>query len=103
MERLIRGIRAEYLDQLFYWNAEDLERKLGVFKNYFNAVRAHQGLGETLRRRTQRNRHRRWLTWPVTLGKATATAQFSSQLLPDHQFAMFRQNTGLFPKSGRPS
>ena len=45
VERLIRSIRAEYLDQLFYWNAEDLARKLAEFRNYFNASRVHQGLG----------------------------------------------------------
>jgi len=28
VERLNRSIRAEYLDQPFYWNAQDLERKL---------------------------------------------------------------------------
>ena len=45
VERLIRSIRAEYLDQLFYWNAEDLEQKLASFRDYFNTVRVHQGLG----------------------------------------------------------
>ena len=45
VERLIRSLRTEYLDRLFYWTAEDLERKLALFKGYFNAVRVHQGLG----------------------------------------------------------
>jgi putative transposase len=45
VERLIRSIRSEYLDQLFYWNAPDLERKLDAYRIYFNAVRVHQGLG----------------------------------------------------------
>jgi hypothetical protein len=48
VERLIRSIRAEYLDQLFYWNARDLEQKLASFRDYCNAVRVHQGLsGDT--------------------------------------------------------
>jgi hypothetical protein len=45
VERLIRSLRTEYLDRLFYWNAEDLERKLAAFGCYFNAMRVHQGLG----------------------------------------------------------
>jgi transposase InsO family protein len=48
VERLIRSIRGEYLDQLFYWNATDLERKLDSYRLYFNAARVHQGLaGDT--------------------------------------------------------
>jgi transposase InsO family protein len=45
VERLIGSLRREYLDHLFYWNAGDLERKLELFRSYFNATRAHQGLG----------------------------------------------------------
>ena len=45
VERLIRSIRAEYLDQLFYWNAADLEQKLAEYRSYFNQSRVHQGLG----------------------------------------------------------
>jgi putative transposase len=48
VERLIRSLRTEYLDRLFYWTPEELERKLVSFKSYFNAVRVHQGLsGDT--------------------------------------------------------
>jgi hypothetical protein len=32
VERLIGTIRREYLDRVFFWNSQDLERKLG---NYF--------------------------------------------------------------------
>jgi transposase InsO family protein len=47
-ERLIRSIRTEFLDQLFFWNATDPEQKLGSFRIYYNASRVHQGLaGET--------------------------------------------------------
>src|ERR1700690_570233 len=42
---VIGSLRREYLDHLFYWNAGDLERKLELFRRYFNATRAHQGLG----------------------------------------------------------
>ena len=48
VERLVGTLRREYLDQLFYWNASDLEQKLALFKGYFNTARVHQGLeGET--------------------------------------------------------
>jgi len=48
IERLIATIRQEYLDRLFFWTADDLERKLELFKTYYNAARAHQGLsGDT--------------------------------------------------------
>jgi transposase InsO family protein len=48
IERLIGTLRREYLDRLFFWTADDLERKLELFKNYYNAARVHQGLsGDT--------------------------------------------------------
>jgi len=48
IERLISTLRREYLDRLFFWTADDLERKLESFKNYYNAARVHQGLsGDT--------------------------------------------------------
>ena len=39
--RLIGTIRREYLDQLFLWNKQDLERKLADFAQYYNQNRAH--------------------------------------------------------------
>ena len=45
VERLIGTIRREYLDHVFFWNAQDLERKLGAFLQYYNHTRAHQSLG----------------------------------------------------------
>jgi len=48
IERLIATIRREYLDRLFFWTADDLDRKLELFKNYYNSARVHQGLsGDT--------------------------------------------------------
>ena len=44
VERLIGTIRREYLDCVFFWNAQDLERKLGAFLHYYNHTRAHQSL-----------------------------------------------------------
>jgi transposase InsO family protein len=44
VERLIGTIRREYLDHAFFWNAQDLERKLGTFLQYYNRTRVHQSL-----------------------------------------------------------
>ena len=45
VERLIGTIRREYLNHLFFWNAQDLERKLAQFRHYYNQDRTHQSLG----------------------------------------------------------
>ncbi len=44
VERLIGSIRRELLDQAFFWNAVDLERKLGEYQAYFNGCRTHAGI-----------------------------------------------------------
>jgi len=43
-ERLIETIRREYLDRVFFWNAQDLKRKPGGFLQYYNHSRVHQSL-----------------------------------------------------------
>ena len=36
------------LDHSFFWNADDLERKLNIYKRYFNQHRTHMGIdGQT--------------------------------------------------------
>ena len=37
-------MRREFLDQTLFWNARDLERKLGEFQVYYNAARSHASL-----------------------------------------------------------
>jgi transposase InsO family protein len=44
VERLIGTIRREFLDQVLFWNAHDLERKLTEFQAYYNAARRHASL-----------------------------------------------------------
>ena len=44
VERLVGTVRREYLDRVPFWNANDLERKLDSFKDYYNRQRVHQGL-----------------------------------------------------------
>ena len=44
IERLIRTIRNELLDQILFWNATDLKRKLERFSKYYNENRSHYSL-----------------------------------------------------------
>ena len=44
VERLIGTVRREYLDQVPFWSARDLERKLMSFQDYYNKDRVHRGL-----------------------------------------------------------
>jgi transposase InsO family protein len=44
VERLIGTLRRELLDQVFFWTARDLERKLALFKEYYNRERTHDSL-----------------------------------------------------------
>jgi transposase InsO family protein len=37
-------VRREYLDRVFFWNAADLVRKLGEFRDYYSAHRVHRSL-----------------------------------------------------------
>lgn len=41
VKRLIGTIRREFLDQTLFWNAPDLEKKLGAFMEYYNHSRVH--------------------------------------------------------------
>lgn len=44
IERLIGTIRRECLDQTFFWNSLDLQRKLDEFTDYYNQHRVHSSL-----------------------------------------------------------
>jgi transposase InsO family protein len=44
VERLIGTVRREFLDQVLFWNALDLEQKLTEFQTYYNAARGHASL-----------------------------------------------------------
>jgi transposase InsO family protein len=44
VERLIGSLQREILDQVFFWNTVDLERKLESFQLYFNNSRTHASL-----------------------------------------------------------
>jgi hypothetical protein len=44
VDRLSATVRREFLDHVLFWNARDLERKLGEFQTYYNAARSHASL-----------------------------------------------------------
>ena len=44
VERLIGTIRREHLDHALFWNANDLERRLEEFRQYYNSHRVHTSL-----------------------------------------------------------
>ena len=47
IERLIGTVRREYLDQVLFWSAGDLARKLDEFRDYYNSARVHRSLEGT--------------------------------------------------------
>ncbi|MDP3938988.1 MAG: integrase core domain-containing protein [Deltaproteobacteria bacterium] len=61
VERLVGTTRREFLDQTLFWNAKDLERKLGEFKEYYNEHRAHASLGGGTPAEAGGERPRRWV------------------------------------------
>ncbi len=54
VERLIGTVRREFLDQIPFWGALDLETKLLLFKEYYNRDRVHRGLNGVPPRRKRR-------------------------------------------------
>jgi transposase InsO family protein len=44
VERIIGTLRRELLDQVLFWNATDLERKLTDYQHYYNEHRVHTSL-----------------------------------------------------------
>jgi hypothetical protein len=44
LERLLGTIRREFLDQVLFWNARDLERELADFQTHYNAAPSHASL-----------------------------------------------------------
>jgi transposase InsO family protein len=47
IERLIGTLRREFLDHGFFWNANDLERKLEGYRQYYKANRVQTSKGDT--------------------------------------------------------
>ena len=44
VERLIGTVRREFLDQVPFWSSHDLDRKLRLFREYYNEQRTHRSL-----------------------------------------------------------
>ena len=44
IERLIGSVRRELLDQILFWNTNDLQNKLDEYQHYYNSKRGHCGI-----------------------------------------------------------
>jgi hypothetical protein len=44
IERLIGSVRREMLDKTLFWNANDLQSKLELYRRYYNKERCHHGI-----------------------------------------------------------
>jgi hypothetical protein len=87
VERLIGTIRREVFDQMFFWNALDLTRRLAAFRCYYNEQRVHRSLA--VQHRPNGPAHqRRPLRRSISMaGGSTVVAYFRSQCPLVCQFA----------------
>jgi len=100
VERLIGTVRREYLDQLFFWNARDLEEKLSRFKAYFNQARVHQGLAGITPNQAAGEPPPPRASPHIMIGNPTATDCSNYQLPHDLEFATYRCATLRDDNSG---
>ena len=103
VERLIGTIRREYLDRMFFWNAVDLKRKLGEFKDYYNADRVHRALAGST------PAHRAGAPSPLllrlitTLGGSIVVGCSTRRSRRNYQFATHRFGKGEGREPERPN
>ena len=87
VERLVGTIRRELLDQIPFWSAQDLERKLLHFRDYYNRDRIHASLGGVTPDCKAGDVNRRIVASASISGTLTAAACISYPWLRDPQFA----------------
>ena len=87
IERLVGTIRRELLDQVPFWSAQDLERKLLHFRDYYNRDRIHASLDGATPAGKAADIRRRVISSVSTSGSLTAAACISYPSLPDPKFA----------------
>jgi putative transposase len=87
-ERLIATLRREYLDRLFFWTPDDLERKLESFKNYYNGARVHQGLSGDTPWEKALAQHLKQPVLRISVGKAIAAGYLNCQSPLKWRFAV---------------
>ena len=90
VEWLIGSVRRELLDQVFFWNTVDLERKLRGSQVYFNQSRTPMSLDGNTPVEIHDDVITRRATLAITLGKCIAVDCSNSRWLREHQFAMDR-------------
>ena len=98
VERLVGTVRREYLDQMPFWNAQDLERKLDSFQEYYNCNRVHQGLEGQVPDPELAAKTSQQFASMTTAGNLTAAAYFNYQWRLELEFAPHR----LCSASGKP-
>ena len=102
IERLIGTVLREYLDQVFFWNAIDLRRKLDAFADYYNAHRVHRSLNGTtpIRRACASSPPpARVLLFANMLGRSIVAVCFIHRFQPEYEFAT---NTPFFDHRVKP-
>jgi len=107
VERLIGTIRREFHDQTLFWNAVDLEKKLGVFQEYYNHSRVHASHeGDTPAQVSGEPKtnladlaHYRWHTHCHGLAQLPIAAklQIRDPQVISHQFHAALGNRSIFP------
>jgi len=80
LRSFVASIRREYLDRVPYRSARDLQRKLVLFKEYYNSDRVHRGLdGAPPLTNNPEIRTVRSLAWTNIGGKSAAVVCISSR------------------------
>jgi transposase InsO family protein len=86
VERLIGTVRRELLDQTFFWNQFDLQRKLDSFKQYYNDARVHSSLKILTPLKSRPRFCRPTQILKILAGSGIATGSFRPRLPPDLAF-----------------
>ncbi len=89
VERLTGTIRREYLDQVPFWSARDLERKLLLFEEYYNRDRVHRGLNRAAPTKKAVSRTVRTLAWTIIVGNSAGVVCISCRQRREFQFASY--------------
>jgi len=79
VEGLIGTIRREYLDQVPFWSARDLQRKLLLYKDYYNIDRVHRELDGVPPTNKAASIITRSLAWTNIAGRSVVVVCISSR------------------------
>jgi putative transposase len=83
VERVIGTTRRECIDQVLFWNEEDLSRKLKSYQKYFNEARVHESLNGMPPAQFRNEHDHNVIDLKKNIGKSTAGVFFRYLLRPD--------------------